>query len=76
MSKIREILTDFEAFIETNYKKIDIVSYRNRILQIDYLLKIIYNEDEYLSQQIDEQYKRILKSKTVKALKWIGESID
>lgn len=68
LSKIREILTDFEAFCETHPKRIDIVAFKTRSSTLDYLMNIVYNNDIHLSEQIDTQYKRICKTKTYKAL--------
>jgi sucrose-6-phosphate hydrolase SacC (GH32 family) len=68
LAKIREILTDFEAFLESHPKRIDIVTAFDYKKGLDYLLKDIYEEDMWLANQIDTQYKRILKSKHFKAL--------
>lgn len=67
LSKIREILTNFEAFCETNFKRIDKVAFISRRKGLTHLMDLVYNNDEFLSEAIDTQYRRILKSKTYKA---------
>jgi len=66
LSKIREILTDFEDFLDKPSKKIDYDELKNRKTQIDELLKLIYNEDTFLSSLIDTQVRRLLKNKHLK----------
>lgn len=68
LSKMREILTDFEAILEEHPKKIDIVSVFETRKGLDKLVKIIYEEDIWLSQKIDAQYRHILKSKHFKGV--------
>ena len=68
LSKIREILNDFECFCETSVKRIDIVGFKSRRKTVSFLLELIYQNDEFLSNEIDSQYRRILKMKTYKAL--------
>ena len=68
LSKIREILTDFEEILETPIKKIDYESVKNDGMRIVQLLDFIYNTDAFLSEKIDDQVRRILKNKTFKGL--------
>jgi hypothetical protein len=66
LSKMREILTDFEAFLEEHPKRINYDELESRRKELDYLIKLIYEEDLFLSQQLDSQVRRILKNKHVK----------
>lgn len=66
LSKMREILTDFEAFLEEHPKRMDYDELENRKSELDYLLKLIYEEDLFLSRQLDTQVSRIFKNKHVK----------
>jgi hypothetical protein len=66
LSKIREILNDFECFCETSWKKIDIVAFNSRKKTLLFLIELIYQNDEFLSKEIDSQFKRIIKTKTYK----------
>lgn len=68
LSKIREILTDFEENLELPLKKIDIDSTKIDGFRVVGLLKVIYETDQFLSDKIDEQVKRIYKNKTFKGL--------
>lgn len=71
ISKMREILTDFEALLEESAKNFDEVTVKNKFLQIVYLTKLVYESDLYLAGKIDAQLKRIYRNKHVKC--WNGE---
>lgn len=71
ISKMREILTDFEGDLEMSTKNFDEVVVKNKFFQLANLTKIIYESDLYLAGKIDVQLKRIYKNKYVK--RWNGE---
>jgi hypothetical protein len=68
LSKMREILSSFEFMCEENVKKVDTVAFISQRNNISLLVGLIYENDTYLSDQIDAQYRRILKTKTYRAL--------
>jgi hypothetical protein len=68
LSKIREILTDFESYLDDNPKKIDYDMVQNYKANVDYIVKLIYENDEFLARKIDLQYRRILKNKHLRGL--------
>lgn len=69
LSKIREILTDFEVSLDIYAKNFNEVEAKNKVSQIEYLLKIVYEHDNGLSEKIDSQVRRIYKNKRFKSLK-------
>jgi len=67
-SKIREIMTEFEADLSISSADIDPIMIMSRLNELIYLTKIVYEVDTFLSSRIDPQWKRILKNKRVKRL--------
>lgn len=72
LSKMREILTDFESDLEESALKIDYNSISIKMKQIERLMEVIYQKDEWLASKIDGQCKRIMKHKHVKYLRKEG----
>lgn len=67
LSKIREILTDFEGFLEEHSKRIDYDELEIRRTEVEGLIKLIYETDTFLSRKIDQQVRRIFKNRHYKA---------
>jgi len=69
LSKIREILLDFEAFLDEHCKHMDYDELEIRKAEILGMLELVYNNDVFLSRQIESQVKRLFKNKYLKTVK-------
>lgn len=68
LSKMREILLNFEVFLDHFNKKSSKSELINRNNQIEYLMQSIYQKDNNLYNLIEAQYLRLVKNKHLKAL--------
>ncbi len=68
LSKIREIMTEFEEDLLSFNAFTDPTSIHSRLSELIHLTKCIYEVDEFLFKKIEPQWKRILKNKHVKCL--------
>lgn len=75
LSKMREILLNFEAFLDHFTKKSSKSELKNRYNQLEYLLQSIYQTDNDLYNLIEHQYLRLIKNKHLKALDTIHDHV-
>jgi len=65
LSKMREILLDFEGILSEDKKLIDWKELIYFKKQLDEVMKIIYENDEWLAQKLDAQWYKITMHKNV-----------
>lgn len=74
LSKMREILSDFEVFLEQKPSLIDIYFAKEECLKLNNLINTVKNKDEWLFSKIEKQIKRIWKNKVYKELDYTVDS--
>lgn len=68
LSRTREFLNDFEAFLEQKQQNISLTSLQSMKSDYDELVKSVFMADEDIYKQIEKQVIRISKKKVLKLL--------
>ncbi len=68
LSKMREILIDFEGFLDEKKSNISDIEMKNRVSELNALMQLIYEENKNLFLKLDKQYRRLMKNKALKRL--------